>query len=306
MPLPRFDGVNASVPIPLNGDQTPNLSRFENYLNWLQEQGVIGITVNADTGEGASLSIDERVAVVRTARSTLRREISVFSGLMAASTRQAVEVGKALVGAGADALLVFNPPAFVGNPLPGPVVMRYFESVKEIGVPLVAFNLSSDLGGVVLPPQILTDLANAELIIAVKDASFDSQLFIASRNALRVARQKVVLLSGCDNFIYESLVLGADGCLLGFSSLAPAATVELANLVMQNRLAEADRLDRTVIAPLAAAMFALPMRDSRARIKAGLVKLGLFETATVREPLLPLSVEAEAAMLAAIDLTGLV
>jgi 4-hydroxy-tetrahydrodipicolinate synthase len=243
--------------------------------------------------------------VVESAREAVGDELGVVSGLIASHTGQAVELARELKQAGADGLLVFSPPAFTGDPLPEELVMRYFAALAEVGLPLVAFNLTPKLGGTVLSPSTLRRLADQELIAAVKEASFDPVAYISSRDAVRSASRPVAFLTGCDNFIYESLLLGADGCLLGFSSLAAAQTVHLVELVAAGQVDEAEAFDRGCTAPLAAAMFSPPLRDSRARIKYGLKLLGLIESASVRPPLLPLDAQQEHAMKAAMEASGL-
>ena len=300
-----FAGVNASVPLPFTEDGAPDFEGFERYLAWLEGQGVAAITVNGDTGEGAHLDREERLAVVRAARRAVGDRLGVVSGLIAAHTDQAVALAHELGEAGADGLLVFSPPAFTGDPLPDELVVAYFDALGEVGLPLVAFNLSPRLGGRVLSPSALRRLSDGGLIAALKEASFDAVAYIASRDAVRSSTRPVAFLSGCDNFIYESLVLGADGCLLGFSSLAAAETVRLLDLVKQREFDAAEGLNRECIAPLASAMFASPMRDSRARIKHGLSLLGLTDTTDVRPPLRPLGPEGRKAMEEAMQRAGM-
>jgi 4-hydroxy-tetrahydrodipicolinate synthase len=305
MSQPSFNGVNASVPLPLADDGRPDLDAFRRYLAWLEPQGIVGVTVNADTGEGAQLDRDERLAVVEAARATLAADVAVVSGLIATHTAQAVSLARDLKGAGADALLVFSPPAFVGTPLPEELVLGYFGAVAEAGAPLVAFNLTRDLGGTVLSPATLRRLADEGFIAALKEASFDPIAYIASRDAIRSSSREVAFLTGCDNFIFESLVLGADGCLLGFCALAAEQTRELMGLVAAGRVDEAEELNRRAIAPLATAMFAPAMRDSRVRIKEGLRLLGVLERTDVRPPLLPLAEADGRAMAAAMTSAGM-
>ena len=97
-----------------------------------------------------------------------------------------------------------------------------------------------------------------------------------------------MFLTGNDNFVYESFVLGAEGALIGFGAIATRQQVELIELALEERFAEA-RVVMDRLTPLANAIFAPPVRNYRARAKEALVMQGLLERATVREPLLPVS-----------------
>jgi 4-hydroxy-tetrahydrodipicolinate synthase len=284
----RYVGVNASMALPMTADFRPDLGALRRYARWLADQGVIAVSVNADTGEGAHLTLAERVAVVETVKDELGDAVQVVSGLIAAYTEQAVELAGALRDAGADGLLMFGIPAFNGRPLPPEVVVRYFAAVGEVGLPLIGFNLTPSLGGVVFEPDVIAALAGVAPLHALKEASFDASAYVATRDALRAAAPDVAFLSGCDNFMHESFVLGADGALLGYAGLAADLTRQVFEADRDGRYDEAERLNRDRMQPLAEVLFGAPVRNSRARIKEGLKLLGVIDEVAVRPPLLGL------------------
>lgn len=301
----RYAGVNASMALPMTARFEPDLEALRRYARWLAEQGVIAVTVNADTGEGAHLTLAERVAVVETVKDELGDSVAVVSGLIAAYTEQAVEIAGALRDAGADGLLMFGIPAFNGRPLPPELVVRYFAAVGEVGLPLIGFNLTPSLGGVVLEPDALARLTEVAQLAAFKEASFDAAAYVASRDALRAAAPDVAFLSGCDNFMHESFVLGADGALLGYAGLAAALTRAVFEADRDGRFAEAQQLNRERMQPLAEVLFGAPVRNSRARIKEGLKLLGVIDEVAVRPPLLGLDDAERAALRTAMEKAGL-
>jgi 4-hydroxy-tetrahydrodipicolinate synthase len=301
----RYAGVNASMALPMDAGFRPDLDALRRYARWLADQGVIAVSVNADTGEGAHLTVAERVEVVDAVKDEVGDEVAVVSGLIAAYTDQAVEIATALRDAGADGLLVFGIPAFSGRPLPPELVHRYFGAVGEVGLPLIAFNLTPALGGVVFEPEVIARLTDVAELHALKEASFDASAYVTSRDALRVAAPDVAFLSGCDNFMYESFVLGADGALLGYAGLAATLTREVLDAVAEGRFEHAQRLNRERMQPLAEVLFGAPVRNSRARIKEGLRLLGVIDEVAVRPPLLPLADGERAALRAAMERAGL-
>jgi len=299
--IARYSGVNASMALPMTADFRPDLEALRRYARWLADQGVIAVTVNADTGEGAHLTLPERVDVVRAVKHELGDDVAVVSGLIAAYTEQAVELATALRDAGADALLIFSIPAFNGRPLPPELAYRYFAAVGEVGLPLIAFNLTPSLGGVLLEPDVIARLADVAALQAIKEASFDAVVYVSTRDALRAAASDVAFLSGCDNFIYESFVLGADGALLGYAGLAADLTRQIFEYVRDGRHDEAQRLNRERMQPLAEVLFGAPVRNSRARIKQGLLLLGVIDEVAVRPPLLGLDEAERSALRAAME-----
>lgn len=284
----KFEGVNASMALPMTPAFEPDYPALKRYARWLADQGILGVTVNADTGEGAHLSTAERVRVIDTVKNELGDGIYVASGLIAAHTSQAVELAHALRTVGADALLIFGIPAFSGRPLPADLVYHYYQALSDVGLPLIGFHLTPDLGGVIFEADVIHRLAAVDTLVALKDASFDATTYVRTRDALHTAAPQVALLSGCDNFMYESFVLGAHGALLGYAGLAADLTRQVFDAVASEQFAHACDLNNQRMQPLAEVLFANPVRNSRARIKEGLRLLGIIDSTAVRPPLLPL------------------
>lgn len=301
----RYAGVNAAIATPMTPDLDLDLEGLRRSARWIADAGVIAVTVNADTGEGALLTVEERVRVIETVKDEIGGRVRVVSGLIAPSTAQAVAVSRELVAAGADELLIFSPSAFAGSPLPPELVYGYYAAVGEVGVPLIGFSLTPTLGGVLFEPDVIERLADVPALAAVKEASFDPINYVRGRDALRAAAPDVALLSGCDNFMAESFMLGADGCLLGYAGLAPKLTREVLEHARAGRFEEAQRLGREAMDPLARIVFGAPVRNSRARVKEGLRMLGLIDCAVVRPPLLALDDRECAALRAAMQTAGL-
>ncbi len=96
------------------------------------------------------------------------------------------------------------------------------------------------------------------------------------------------MLTGNDNFILESFLLGADGALIGVGTLAIAEQLEMIARLREGDVKSARNVYDEVIQPLVSVIFAPPVRNYRARVKEALVALGVLDEAYVRPPLLPL------------------
>ena len=92
------------------------------------------------------------------------------------------------------------------------------------------------------------------------------------------------LLTGDDNFIFESFVMGAEGALIGFGTLATREQVEMVELTKQERWDEARAIWERIL-PLEEVVYGQPVRDYRARTKVALKLLGVIESTVMRPPL---------------------
>ncbi len=225
----------------------------------------------------------------------VRGRVPLLAGISARYTADAVELTRDAERAGAGGTVVFPIPAFAGEPLPAQVPYEYHRAIAEAApLAMVAFQLQPALGGVLFSRDTLLRLIEIPNVVAIKEASFDAVKFVETRRTLDLASRRITLLTGNDNFIYESFVLGAEGALIGFGTIAIAEQIEMFRLLANGQNEAASRINEAVVRPLADAIFAPPVRNYRARMKEALRELGVIPNAHMRPPLLGLD-EAERA-----------
>lgn len=269
---------------------------LRSYLLWLLDQGVHGVAVNVDTGEGPHLTHEESLHVLENAVDVIGGRIPVIAGLGAKATRHAVAAATDFKKAGADALLVFPSGTFRGLPLPAEIPVGYYRAIGEgADIPLVLFQLQESLGGIEMSTDTLVKIARLPHVVAIKEATFSMEKFIDTVKALEGI--DITILTGNDNFIYECFPMGAVGALIGFGTLATRRQIEMYEAHVEGDRRRAAQLGARV-QRLADAVFAPPIRNYRARLKEALVLMGVIPRATVRPPLLPIT-QAEHAMLRA-------
>ena len=282
-------GIIPAIVTPMSLEGEVDLPALERYVQWLAEQGPVALAVNVDTGEGPHLTVDEKRQTLETVADAVAGKCKVVAGIAGPSTAQGVANARAAQAAGAEALLIFPIPAFLGQPLNPEIPYWYHAAIAEaVDLPLILFQLQPALGGVLFTTEILHKLITIPSVAAIKEASFDAMRFLQVKAALESASRKITFLTGNDNFICESFILGAEGALLGFSTLGTREQVNLLAAVQNGDIAEARGIGSR-LQPLADVIFAPPVTDYRARTKEALKLLGVLENTTVRPPLLPIS-----------------
>ncbi|CAN5765922.1 dihydrodipicolinate synthase family protein [soil metagenome] len=284
-------GLVPAVVLPLDEKYQIDEAELRRYIMWLvSHEGLAGVAVNADTGEGPHLSPAERIRVLEVWVEEVAGRIPVVAGIGGPSTAAEVDGATAAKATGADAVLVFPIPAYLGTPRDPELPYRYHASVQEAaGLPMVLFQLQPALGGVLFSEDVLLKLFSLEMAVAIKEASFDAVEFIRMANLIRKHAPHITLLTGNDNFIYESFILGAEGALIGFGTLAVAEQIAMIRAAQARDWDTGHELNTRVVAPLSEAVFAAPVRDYRVRTKHALQMMGVLERTHVRPPLLPLS-----------------
>jgi 4-hydroxy-tetrahydrodipicolinate synthase len=280
-------GIIPAIVTPMTSEGVLDLPALRRYVQWLAEQGPVALAVNVDTGEGPHLTADEKRQTLETVAEVVAGKCRVVGGVAGPSTAQGIANARAARAAGADALLVFPISAFLGQPLNPEVPYRYHAAIAEaVDLPLILFQLQPALGGVLFTTEILHKLITIPSVVAIKEASFDAMRFLQVKAALESASRKITFLTGNDNFICESFILGAEGALLGFSTLGTREQVMMLEAIHRSDITAARELGSR-LQPLADVIFAPPVTDYRSRTKEALKMLGILENTTVRPPLLP-------------------
>jgi 4-hydroxy-tetrahydrodipicolinate synthase len=290
----NLDGLIPATVLPMHADGSIDEDGLRSYIGWIARQGPVALAINVDTGEGPHLAHDEKIRVLEVVREAT--DLPIVAGLAGPSTDAAVRQARDFKAAGADALLVFPIPAYLSEPLDPRVPVLYHEAIAAVGLPMVLFQLQPALAGLNFEPETLRAMASVEGVVAIKEASFDARRFVDTARLIADLPRPITLLTGNDNFILESFMLGATGALIGFGAVMTQEQVDMIDVWNAGRIDEARELGRRV-QRLADVVFAAPVGDYRVRLKECLRILGVLEAAHVRRPLLPIS-DAERAQLA--------
>ncbi|GAB4346642.1 MAG: dihydrodipicolinate synthase family protein [Candidatus Abyssubacteria bacterium] len=286
----ELDGLVPAAVTPMTDAFEIDEAALRDYIRWLLSfDGLKAAAVNMDTGEGPHLTAEERKKIISVWKEETGPRLLVLAGVGGPSTAEAVRQAREAEQAGADALVIFPIPAYLGKPLAPEIPLKHHQAIAAAtGLPLVLFQLQPDLGGVIFDEETLGRLLEIESVVAIKEASFDTVIFARTEEAVRRTSRKISVLTGNDNFILESFLLGADGALIGFGTVAVAEQIQMIRLAKDGRYPEALDIYRSKIRPLVNAVFAPPVRDYRARLKEALALMGVVPKAIMRPPLLPL------------------
>lgn len=303
----NLEGLIPAVIVPMRADFSIDFNAYERYLSWIVNLEPVGLAVNVDTGEGPYLTFEERVEVIRATRKVVRGRCAIIAGVGGPGTAAAIANARAATEAGADALLVFPTPAFLNEPLDVEIPYQYHKAIAEAaGLPIIVFQLGPIFGGVNYPEKALARVLELPQVVALKDASFDAQRFIATRDIVRKADHPITLLTGNDNFLLESFLLGAQGGLLGYAAVGASILIGMMNSVKERNFDRAVQ-QQVRVQGFCDYIYGKPIGDYRARCKVALVHMGILtpEQTFVRPPFLSLWEKEQDAAYRAVEKAGL-
>jgi len=267
--------------MPFNTDASIDWATFETYLAGVVEGGPSAIAVNMAAAEVTSLEHDEQFESIRRARKVAAAACPIVAGLLATHTRGAVDLGRRLVDAGAEALVVFPPlPTFSSKPLDIKMVVDHHAAIAAaVDVPIIAFNT----GNATYPAGTIGALSAIENLVAIKDAAFNIEISADMVDEAAETDGGMVVLTGNDTFILEALMLGSPGALIGYAATMTAELVVMQQHVQAGRITEAHEVWQR-IGPLARMIWRAPLRDYRPRLKYTLMRQGVLPNAVTRAP----------------------
>jgi 4-hydroxy-tetrahydrodipicolinate synthase len=301
-----LNGLIPATLLPMNADGAIDEAALRHFTRWISEQGPVALAINADTGEGPHLTQAEKVRVLEVVRE--ETDLPLVAGVAGPFTAQAEQQARDYRAAGASLLLVFPISAYLSAPLDPRIPVEYHKRIADVGLPLILFQLQPALAGVNFDPDTLRQLIAIDGVVAMKEASFDARRYIdTARLVEETAKYRAgefTFLTGNDNFIFESFVLGCTGALIGFGSVMVAEQVRMIEAWHNDEFETARELGRRV-QRLADVVFAAPVSQYRARLKEVLSLLGVLESTAVRPPLIPIGESERVALRACLEEVGL-
>jgi dihydrodipicolinate synthase/N-acetylneuraminate lyase len=235
----KWKGVIPAITTCFKSSSQVDHGFMASHCQWLVENGCTGVVALGSLGEGATLAVDEKVAILNTCVKALKGRAPVVAAISSLTTAESVSLAKAAHNAGCDGLMVLPPYVYRGD---------WRETKEHVAAIFEATPLSCLLynnpiayGTDFLPEQI-KELANEYTTFhAVKESSADVRRVSAIRALIG---ERLALLVGVDDAILEALGVGAIGWIAGLANALPRESVDLFNYGIEGKSSQAFELYR--------------------------------------------------------------
>lgn len=220
----NWKGVLPAITTGFNRDLSVDHSFMAEHCRWLLDNGCTGVVALGSLGEGATLSFDEKLEVLRTCINAVRGRGPVVASISALTTSEAVALAKAAADLGCDGLMVLPPYVYQGNWRE----MRTHVAAVFAATPLscILYNNPVAYGTDFLPEQIQELATEHENLEAVKESSTDARRVSAIRALLD---RRLEISVGVDDAVLEAVGVGATGWIAGLANALPRESVDLFN-----------------------------------------------------------------------------
>jgi len=286
-------GLNPAIMVPLKADYSINEQEFRNYIEWLISfKHITGLVTNGHTGEIGGFSREERKLITQIAADQAKGRVRVISGVCCEGTFEAIEHAKDAQEAGADGILLMPPHVWLRFGMKPETPVKFFKDVAAaIDIKIVVHLYPARTKGF-YPVETLLKLAEIPNVVAVKMGTRDEALYERDIRIMREKAPHIALWTCHDEYLMTSLIPGMDGALIGFCGCAPELINELYQKLIEGNLKEVLRVNEP-LSRMSAAIYGTgePTGEAHARMKEVLYQRGVFGSALMRPPLMPLSQE---------------
>ncbi|MFC6726496.1 4-hydroxy-tetrahydrodipicolinate synthase, partial [Halobium palmae] len=208
-------------------------------------------------------------------------DVPVVADAGSNSTREAIELGRRSVDAGADALLLISP--YYNKPEPAGMYEHFSTVADAVDVPQIVYNVPSRTGRNVAVDTV-AELAEHGNVAGYKAASGD--LGRISEGVERTRDEVIVVLSGDDALTLPVCSVGGVGTISVTANVEPERVCALVNAALDDDYARAREIHHT-LGPLNRHLFAetnpIPVKEA--------MELRGYGPADLRSPLSRLSEE---------------
>jgi 4-hydroxy-tetrahydrodipicolinate synthase len=286
--MPAPGGVIVALLTPVDPAGQVDRKSLERLVESVITRGVTGVSPLGSTGEGYSLDLEQRLAVVDAVAGALPEGTPVIPGVFAHNRDQAAAEISAYAGRGATAVLV-APPCYY--PLSPAEQEAYFSQLADVAeLPLVLYNIPA-FTKIQIAPAVAASLASHPRITGLKDSGRDFGYATELLDLVTAADFSV--LTGTDSMLVAYMLAGAQGTICASANLVPELVAAVYHAVREGRLDDALRHEARLREVQAACGTGAPP----AAYKAALAAAGIGGP-WLAPPRLPLS-DAEAAQLRA-------
>ena len=219
----QWKGVISAITTPFKPDMAVDHAFLAEHAAWQLDSGVDGIVALGSLGEAATLSFDEKVAILKTLSKVMKGK-PLVAGIASLSTAEAVALAKAAQEAGCAGLMVLPPYVYSTD---------WREMKAHVSTVIGATSLTCMLYN--NPPAYKTDFlaphvaelaAEHKNLHAVKESSGDARRVTAVK---ALCGDRLAVFAGLDDMVLEAVRAGAVGWIAGLVNALPRETMALFN-----------------------------------------------------------------------------
>lgn len=233
----KFTGTGVALITPFHKYNAIDFGAIEKLVEHTITNHVDYLVVLGTTGESATLSEDEKNAVVDFIVESVAGRVPVVKGIGGNNTQEIVDKIKKSSFSGIDAMLsvcpYYNKPQQKG-------IYYHFKTIASVSpVPVILYNVPGRTGANMSAETTLELARDFENIVAIKEASGN---FSQIMKIIQDKPKDFTVISGDDALTLPLIALGAEGVISVIANAFPAEFSEMVNLCLKGDFENARKI----------------------------------------------------------------
>jgi len=242
-----FKGMATAMVTPMT-EKGVDFDTLEKFIEFQIAEGINALVAVGTTGESATLSPEERKAVIRFTVKQVNGRVPVIAGTGTNNTAHVLDFTKSACDDGADAVLVVTP--YYNKATQKGLIAHYTAVADAATKPVIMYSVPSRTGCRIMPDTAAV-LSQHPNIVGFKDANGDMDSTVET---IAKCGENLHIYSGEDSLTVPMLSMGSMGCISVLSNVVPGLAVEMCHRFFAGDVSGAAGLQCKML-PLIRALF---------------------------------------------------
>jgi len=226
-----FKGVGVALVTPFQSNGQVDFTALQRLVEHQINNGTDYLVVQGTTGESATLSSDEKKAVLEFIIEINAKRLPIVLGIGGNNTRAVVEGIKSAELKDVDGILSVSP--YYNKPSQEGIYLHYKTISAATSKPIILYNVPGRTMSNVLAQTTLRIARDCKNIVAVKEASGNLEQVMEIINN---KPEGFVVLSGDDALTLPHMAIGGDGVISVVANAFPKRFSTLVHAAMENNM----------------------------------------------------------------------
>ena len=233
----KFTGTGVAIVTPFSKDGNVDFKGLTNLIEHLIKGKVEYLVVMGTTGESATLSKDEKSAVINHVVDTVEKRVPLVLGIGGNYTQEVINTIKSSDLKGFSAILSVSP--YYNKPSQEGIYQHYKMIANASPLPIILYNVPGRTMSNMTSETTLRLANDFKNIIGIKEASGNME------QCMRIIKHRpkdFLVISGDDNLTLPLMACGADGVISVVANAFPKDFSEMVRQAAQSNMVQAQKL----------------------------------------------------------------
>lgn len=205
--MQELKGLGVAMVTPFSDNGNVDYAGLERLVKHMH-RGADYLVVMGTTGESATLSDDEKSAVLDFIMEINAGKLPVVYGIGGNDTRAVAAAMKSFNTKGVIAFLSVSP--YYNKPSQEGIYRHYMALSEATPLPIIAYNVPGRTGSNILPDTVLRIATDAKKVLAIKEAAGNIEQVM---HLARILPKHFGLISGDDSLVLPHMACGGHGVI---------------------------------------------------------------------------------------------